>query len=346
MTWNINNDRILLGQFSMKRLKPQIAFLFEHPAWSKKLIETFEDKGINLTLINVADLSFSPDQDRPGFDLAVNRINIMPSAGRNSSVASHTLHYLTWLETLGIRVINGSRAHFAGASKAVQNGLFSELDLHCAKAVAVHKVSDIPGAAKRIGFPLIIKPNIGGSGSGISRYDSPQALDAALETGSIDLGIDGTGMVQAYIGSDGYVYRVEILGDRLFYSIRQKIVKDTFNYCAADGCAVTREPKKNKEGFDYCALNQEARIQPFRPSPQIVEQVISIVRKAGADLGGVEYLKDTKTGQACFYDFNPYSNFVSNGNELFGFSPEQRFVEFIMERYYGGRTDPSRFMEI
>lgn len=311
-----------------------IALLYEHPTWPDTLIETFRSNGIDLKLINVADLSFRPDIS-PNFDFAVNRVNMMPSSGRNSSVVFHTLHYLNWLETMGVTIVNGSQAHFAGASKALQNGLFSKLGLHCPQAVAVYQVRDILKAAESIGFPLIIKPNIGGSGSGIARYDSYNELETAVKSGKVDLGIDGTGLVQEYIHSDGYVYRIEILGNRLFYSIKQKMMPHTFNYCAADGCSVALTPENKDASFDHCALNQEARIQTFEADETIVAQVISIIQSANADLGGVEYLMDTKTGRPCFYDFNPYSNFVSNGQTLLGFSPEQRFVDYIKAKEGG-----------
>ena len=315
--------------------EPQIAFLYEHPTWSEKLIQSFQNRGIALELINIAQLDFNPDTETPPFALAVNRINIMPSKERSPSIAAHTIHYLTWLETMGVRMINGSRAHFTGASKAVQNGLFSKLGLPCPASAAVHQVSDIPKAAERIGFPLIIKPNIGGSGSGISKYETREELSAALDSGTIELGIDGTGLVQEYIQSDGYVYRVEVLGENLFYSIRQKMKANTFNYCAADGCSVSSQPNRTqKDDFDFCALNaadkNEPLIQPFSVDTEILNQVTAIVRQARADLGGVEYLMDTRTKKPCFYDFNPYSNFVTNGEDLFGFSPENRFIDYIM----------------
>jgi hypothetical protein len=316
-----------------------IAFLYEHPTWSDTLIETFRSNGVDLKLINVADLSFRTDQEHPGFNFAVNRINMMPSSGRNSSVVFHTLHYLNWLETMGVNVVNGSHAHFTGASKALQNGLFSKLGLHCPQSIAIYQAQDALMASKTTGFPLIIKPNIGGSGSGIVRYDTYDDLETAVESGKFDLGIDGTGLVQEYIHSDGYVYRIEILGNRLFYSIKQEMMANTFNYCAAEGCSASQLPKTEDTSFDYCALNQESRIQPFKADGTIVAQVVSIINSAGADFGGVEYLMDTQTGKPCFYDFNPYSNFVSNGQDLLGFSPEQRFVDYIKDAHSRWRSD-------
>lgn len=312
----------------------KIAFLYEHPTWSETLIETFRSNDIELKTINVAELIFDPNQGHPDFSFAVNRINMMPSSGRNSSVVFHTLHYLNWLEAMGVKVVNGSHAHFTGGSKALQSGLFTQLGLHCPRAVAVYRPEDALTASETIGFPLIFKPNIGGSGSGICRYDSYDELEAAVESDNFDLGIDGTGLIQEYINSDGYVYRIEILDNRLFYSIRQKMVADTFNYCAADGCSMSpRLPEKEDSSFDFCTLGQESRIEPFEADETIVAQVVSIIKNAKADLGGVEYLLDTQAGKPCFYDFNPYSNFVSNGEDLLGFSPEQRFVDCIMDMY-------------
>lgn len=307
-----------------------IGFLYEHPAWSNTLISRFRQNHMDLELINVADLLFNPETKPGNISLAVNRINIMPSENRDSSVVFHTLHYLNWLEMMGIRVVNGSRAHLIGASKTLQNGLFSKLGLHCPRSMAVYRPQDALTAAEELGFPVILKPNIGGSGSGIRRYDSRQELENDISSGIFNLGIDGTGLVQEYIRSDGHVYRIEIIGTRLFYSIRQKIIENTFNYCAADGCSTTdASPVGQDADYDFCSLKGGSGIQAFDADPGIVAHAVDIVRKAGADLGGIEYLMDTRTGSPCFYDFNPYSNFVGNGEALLGFSPEQAYVDFI-----------------
>ena len=104
------------------------------------------------------------------FDCAINRINIMPSAARNPNIVFHTLHYLNWLELTGVRVINGARSHFIGASKVMQNGVFSSLGLAHPRAMAIYRQQDVLAAAEAVGYPVIVKPNIGGSGSGIAFY--------------------------------------------------------------------------------------------------------------------------------------------------------------------------------
>ena len=307
-----------------------IAILYEHPTWSDSLFEAFNNHAFELTKVNIGDMVFNTEvKTEPAFDLAINRINIMPSASRNPQVAFQTLHYLHWLELSGVRVINGSRSHFIGASKAMQNGIFSSLGLSCPKSIAIYRGEDALAAADSIGYPVVIKPNIGGSGSGVAKYETKEELLAAIRIKSIDLGVDKTGVVQEYIESDGYVYRVEILGNQLFYSIKQKIQDGNFNYCAADGCSTSEGQNVDKEAFDFCVAGTNTGIEVYEPNPSVVNNVVNIIHHCHADVGGVEFFIDQKTGLPCYYDFNPYSNFVSNGESLLGFSPESRFIEFV-----------------
>jgi hypothetical protein len=324
-----------------------IAFLYEHPQWSGQLLDCFEGRGVELARVNVADLAFDTSR-APEFDAAINRINIMPSAERDPRVVFQVMHYLKWLEIAGIRVINGSTAHNIGSSKVMQNGVFSNLGLRHPRGIAIYRLSDALEAAAQIGYPVIVKPNIGGSGSGVALFEKKAELEQVVANRSLDLGIDRTGLVQQYINTDGYVYRVEMLGDELFYSIRQQIQQGSFNYCAADGCS-TDSPQEeeagtketgveevdSEEGFDFCAIDGGDRIGVFEPSPAIIDSVAAVLRQCQADLGGVEYFIEQDSGEPVFYDFNPYSNFVSNGPELLGFSPENRYIDFVMGRLAG-----------
>jgi len=313
----------------------KVAFLYEHPTWSDKLIECFKQNDIQLELINIDDLAFDTGNLDVDYDLLINRVNIMPYEKRDSAVVFHTLHFLNWLELTGIKVINGARAHYVGSSKAMQNGIFSKRGLDFPQAIAIYKIEDAFQAAEKIGYPIIIKPNIGGSGSDVARFDTAEELKTGIQQKAFRLGIDRSGLAQEYIKSDGYVYRVEILGNELFYSIKQKIIENQFNYCAADGCGSDNTHPDQEKEFDFCAADSTVQIELFDASDEIINQVKEILTEAQADVGGVEYFINTKTGKPCFYDFNPYSNFVGHGERLLGFSPEQRYVAFIKQQITG-----------
>jgi len=307
----------------------KIAFLYEHPTWSEKLIDCFYKNDINLQLINIDELTFDTDGFDLDFDLLINRVNVMPYEKRDPAIVFHTLHFLNWLDLSGVRIINGARTHYIGSSKAVQNGIFSMLNLDTPQAIAIYKNKDALKAAEKIGFPVIIKPNIGGSGSNIARFNSSVELKLAIDQKLINLGVDGSGLVQKSIYSDGYVYRVEILGDELFYSTKQKIVENKFNYCAIEGCNINTRNTEQGEEFDFCALQSSNQIQLHDVPQEILQEVIQIIKQTRADFGGIEYIINRETGKPCYFDFNPYSNFISNGEAFLGFSPEQRFVDFI-----------------
>jgi hypothetical protein len=80
---------------------------------------------------------------------------------------------------------------------------------------------------------VLVKPNIGGSGAGIVSFDSVEQLDDA----ELDLGLDGTALVQERIPAQGEsIVRIEILGGELLYAIRILLVPGSFNLCPADYC--------------------------------------------------------------------------------------------------------------
>ncbi len=316
----------------------RIALLHEHPTWSDQLLSVLQRRIAGIVPVNMAGLRFNTDIRTCEFSAAINRINIMPSADRPPQVVFQTQHYLNWLEQCGVRVINGSRAHAVGSSKAMQNGVISSLNLPFPPGVAIYRQEDALDAAEQIGYPVIVKPNIGGSGSGIGLYQDKAELEQAVKIKALDLGVDRTGLVQQYIRSDGFVYRVEVLGESLFYSIKQPMIAGEFNYCAADGCGTdTPDPAHMEQSsgedsdFDFCVLGNAGGIQTHEPPPSVVDNVVRIVKASGADCGGVEYFIDTDTDQPCYYDFNPYSNFVSDGENLLGFSPEERFADFVCQ---------------
>lgn len=291
----------------------RIALLYEHPTWSGSLIARAGERGIDLTPIDIGDPELDLSAD---FDLWVNRINAMPSAGRPTSIVAAAGHSLLTLELRGQRVLNGSQTHHIGGSKTAQATLFEQVGLATPASVAIYEPAHALDAAMRLGFPVLTKPNVGGSGAGIVRHDSADALRAAIGAGEVDLGIDGTGLVQRVIeAADGLIHRVEMLGSEFFYGTEQRLRADAFNYCAADGCAVDSE---------------DAAIVLFTPPSEIIEQVAGVMAAASTDVGGVEYIVDATTGEPTFFDFNPYSNFVSDLDEQLGFNPIDRYLDFII----------------
>ena len=296
----------------------RVGLLYEHPTWSRSLRERMVGRGIDVVAVDVGAGQPTPGPTGPAdpaVDRWINRVNTMPSAGRPPTVVAATGHLLLDLEVRGRRVVNGHRTWAVGASKRAQLALFRRLGLETPSTIAIDRPEAAPAAASEIGFPVLVKPNVGGSGSGIERFDRAADLRAAVAAGRLDLGIDGTGVVQEVLESaDGTVHRIEMLGTDLFYATDQAVEPGVFNYCAADGCAV------------------DGGIALVDPPPDVVAAAASVLAAVGADVGGVEYLVDRVTGRARFFDFNPYSNFVTGRDSELGFDPIERYLDHVLAR--------------
>jgi len=213
------------------------------------------------------------------------------------------------------RVVNG-RPFLLDASKARQLSLIASLGLDAPATRIVHRAADVADAATAIGFPLIVKANIGGAGAGIVRYDDAAALDAAIAEGSLPTSSDGVLLVQALVAArDGRVIRMETLGGRFLYAL--SILSDGgFDLCPADACVAT--PGR-----------AAVRMEPFTPPAELIEAAERIVQAAGIEVGGVEVMIDDRDGTPRFYDINALSNFVARPLEVLGWDPHERFVDYL-----------------
>ena len=106
--------------------------------------------------------------------------------------------YAHW-EAQGARVLNGSRPLAIDCSKARQMSLLRGLGLRTPETRVVHRFADLPLAAQGLRWPLLVKADIGGSGAGIARYDTPEALEEAARERTAPMGVNGVALVQEYV---------------------------------------------------------------------------------------------------------------------------------------------------
>jgi biotin carboxylase len=311
-----------------------IAIFYEHPDWFKPLFAELDSRNIDYEKVHLNGHHFDPCVDTYFYSLVVNRVSAYPSTTSEPQVVLYVKQYLAYLESIGARVINGWRSYEVGTSKALQMQIFKGLGLNSPKSRVIHHAGQALEAAEELQFPVLIKPNVGGSGAGITLFNTREELVGSVDKGEIALGIDRVALVQEYLKpKDDCIYRVEILNDAFLYAIRLPVLAENFNYCPADGC--------NIERFDYCPVgassggdadSAESGITTFLPEPEVIDKVRQAVAAAGADIGGVEYLVNAADDQLYFYDINPLSNFVANAPQVVGFDPIPRFVDFILRQ--------------
>jgi hypothetical protein len=308
----------------------RLGILYEHPAWFERLFAELDRRGISYEKLLAPDHFFDPARDQRSYSVLFNRMS--PSAYRreHGSGIFYTLSYLAYLESLGTRVINGSKAYRYELSKALQLSLLRSLDLPFPRARVIHEPLQAAHASQGLRFPVVVKPNIGGSGAGIVRFNTPEDLAAAASAGSFDLGFDHVGLVQEYIPArGGYITRVETLGGKFLYAIRVYLSGDTFDLCPADICQTTRGEALST-GCVVEATKAGLKVESYTPPSNVIRAVETTARAAGIDVGGIEYLVDDRDGQLYYYDVNALSNFVADASRVVGFDPFARLVDFVI----------------
>jgi hypothetical protein len=306
-----------------------MAIYYEHPDWFRPLFAELDSRGINYVKLNAACHSFDPAAPGPDFSLFFNRMSASAHLRGNSQAIFFTQSYLAYLETLDVRVINGTRAFALEISKARQLQLFNSLGLHFPKTHVANCANEILAAALPIGFPLLVKPNVGGRGGGIVRVDSMEQLEAAIDKASLNVGIDQTTLVQEFIPArDGHITRVETLGGKFLYALNIFTSSRSFNLCPAEICQV-ESVSAFLEDSTGGAPNPRLKVEACKPPLSTIAEVEKIAAFGGIDVGGVEYMVDDRDGRIVYYDINALSNFVANAPQVLGFDPHARLVDYL-----------------
>lgn len=322
-------------------MKP-IVISHEHPDWFKPLFAELEKRDISYTTVNPTRHQFTIDGPKPDFDLYFNRMS--PSAYLRDGIQGtfYTPNYLKFLENHGIRVLNGYQAFTYETSKALQLLLLQQLGFKYPKSRVVNHTSQIMEAIHGLRFPIVIKANIGGSGAGIEKFDSPAEVQEAIQNGQIDFGIDHTALVQEFIPArGGYITRVETIGGKFLYGIRVYLTGDSFNLCPADICQTTAGTELVRNACAVEAPKNGLRVEGFTPSPEIISTIETIMQHTKIDVGGIEYIIDDRDGEVLYYDINALSNFVADAVNVIGFNPHDRLVDYLQAQQAEFSSQPT-----
>lgn len=322
-------------------LRP-IGIYHEHQDWFRPLFDELDRRGTRYERIDARRHSYDiGSSDDAAFAVVLNRMS--PSAyvrGAGHSIL-YTQNYLTHLEELGVRVINGTQAFRIETSKAQQLTLLRSLGLPYPAARVINHGSEAPAAGDGLRFPVVVKANIGGSGAGIVRFDTPEDLAAASVEGRLDLGLDQTALVQEYIPArGGHITRVEVLDGRFLYAINVYTTGDTFNLCPADICQGNDGAALTRSACPADAPTNDLRVEVFTPTAEAIADVERITAAAGIEIGGVEYIVDDRDGQRYYYDINALSNFVADAPRVLGFDPFVRLADWLEREQHGADAPP------
>jgi glutathione synthase/RimK-type ligase-like ATP-grasp enzyme len=292
-----------------------IVVLHEHPTWSRSLFAELESRDIPFRALHVAELASAREPDAD--DRIVNRVGAGVTGDDRLGVLRRTAEFLRRCEERGMQIVNGTAAFRYTVSKLRQYEALDGLGLFVPPYRSFARPEELRASAAGLRFPLIFKPNVGGSGSAMRAFEDAAALDGPQ---GLDLGPDGTGILQELMTpDDGCIVRVEMLAGELLYALRVPVENDCFNNCPVD---------------------LGARVAVHEPTDLVIEEARRILEICSTEVGSVEYVE--RDGRRHYFDVNPFSNFVSNPVELLGFDPTAKFVDFLQaSEQPGARTDAS-----
>jgi hypothetical protein len=297
-----------------------VAILYEHPLWFEPLFAELERRGVPFERLNAASHAFDPSRRENPYSLVVNRMSPSAWTRGHAGAIFHALDYLAYLDGIGANVLNGQGAYAYELSKARQCALFARLGIRYPRTRVVNDEASAVGAAADLRFPVLVKPNVGGSGAGIVSFESIDELEAA----QLDFGLAGTALVQERIpAAEESIVRIEILGGELLYAIRILLVPGSFNLCPADYCELP--------GVADGVSGRGLPIEAFDPPAEVVADAKRVAAAAGMDVCGIEYVVDERDGLPYFYDLNALSNFVADAPNVIGFDPFVNLVDLILE---------------
>ena len=263
-------------------MKP-IGILYEHPEWFQPLFAELDRRGLPYERIPAHEHSFDPDARSVPYGLVVHRVSPSSYLRDHTSAIFYARQYLAHLEEIGVPMVNGPRAYALELSKARQLSLLASQGVRHPRSRVVNHPSRIEPAAAELEYPVIVKPNIGGSGALMQRFDSSDELRAAVVRGELGgvFGLDYTAVVQEYHAPrGGSIVRVEALDGRYLYAIRiHNDPSQGFNLCPADICQI---------GEDASPAKKPLQIEAADPAAEVVDSVLRLFEAGGLDVGGVE----------------------------------------------------------
>jgi len=303
-----------------------LVILFEHPEWQKPLFSALDRRDVRYRSFDLKAATFDPDA-LPAAPLYFNQASPSAYVRGNTRAVPLALSLMRSLELGGARVLNGSRAFSLEISKSAQAALMQGLGIVHPRTLVFN---DVETAIERWEgeWPVLLKPEQGGSGARMYLLQSPEELRRLLKERPELWAPDNLLLLQEHYDVDPArgIVRMEFLGGELLYAMRV-ISHGAFNLCPSEACNPVSEEAR-------CEIPAAKPVKPveFHPYSEVprsaVAQGQAIMSAGGLDVGGIEYL-EAAHGRQVFYDVNANSNLRAPIGRAFGFDPFERVVDFL-----------------
>lgn len=223
---------------------------------------------------------------------------------------------LTWLERHNRRVINGTSALYLEVCKWSQYAALAQAGLQVPRTHAVvGKDQLVPAAEQFAEWPMILKPNRGGKGLGVIKFEDLKGLQDYVDSDAYEAPLDGTWLLQSYVKPKlPQITRAEFVNQKFVYAVHVN-TESGFELCPADSCAI---------GEDFCPTTETAaestpkfKITDSYDQHPIIGKLEGFLAQAGIDVAGIEFI-ETAAGELFVYDVNTNTNYNQAAEQAAG----------------------------
>ncbi len=308
----------------------RIFVIHENEEWLPPLAAALDARGLDWDEIFMSgrsvDLSTTPQDG-----IYYNRMSASSWTREHGAAPQLTLALLENLQAHGRRVVNKARALDLEISKARQAVILERNGIRTPRSVLAVGERDIAETARTFDGPVILKPDCGGKGAGVSLYETGEMLAGLIASGDVEPDPFTTMLVQAYIKpAEPFIIRNEIVGGKHLYSVKVD-TSGGFELCPADICEI---------GDAACPVGEEADApNKFEVLTDFTHPDIAKFEKmlAGEDIeiAGVEFLFDDE-GKAWTYDININTNYNGQAETKAGIAGTDRAGMMAVSGFLGG----------
>ncbi|WP_417689664.1 ATP-grasp domain-containing protein [Pseudidiomarina sp.] len=280
----------------------EIVVIHENDEWLVPLRAEFAKRGVTATewFLDEGEVRFS---ESPADAVYYNRMSASSHTRGHRFAPELTKAVLTWLESAGRTVINNTSVLALEVCKLSQYAALERAGLKVPRTHAVVGKKHLLAAAQTFQqWPLILKPNRGGKGLGVQRFDDLASLESYLNSPSLEEPLDGIWLLQEYIQPrEPFITRAEFIGQKFLYTV-QVNTEDGFELCPADSCSIEEQ---------FCPTDQSSEkftiTAGFDQHP-IINQLEGFLRDNSVDVAGIEFIENAG-GELFVYDVNTNTNY-------------------------------------
>jgi glutathione synthase/RimK-type ligase-like ATP-grasp enzyme len=307
--------------FSLGSLMIDIVVMHENEEWLVPLRNAFEERGRTFREWFLHE-GVVPFDEVPSQAVYYNRMSASSHTRGHRFAPELTRMALTWLEQHDMKVVNGTGVLHLELCKLSQYSALQKAGLRTPRTHAVvGRRQLLPAAEAFARWPLIVKPNRGGKGLGVMKFESEDGLAEYVNGPDYSEPLDGLWLLQEYIeAATSHITRCEFVGREFVYAV-QVSTADGFELCPADVCEVgdsfcptsdagqrPRDSRQQSPGF---------RITERYDDHPVIGQLRDFLHLARIDVAGIEFIENEQ-GELYVYDVNTNTNYNQQAEEVAG----------------------------